>query len=121
MYKFKVESKRVLAMLNLAGITEKNQKEIIKYMNQSGIDRVIERFNELYDTNIQLGEYIIQSKSIKGFWSNDFGWCKNKDGATGFTEQDLNFYKDSKGIAKPNFHEVADATFVLYDTAKDFK
>lgn len=121
MKKFKIESKRVLAMLNLAGVNEKTQDEISKYMNQSGVDRVIEKFNELYDTNLQLGEYVIQSKSVKGFWSNDFGWCSNKDGATGFTEEDLSFYKDAKGVAKPNFHDVADATFVLYDNAKDFK
>lgn len=121
MKKFKIESKRVLAMLNLAGVNEKTQDEISKYMNQSGVERVIEKFNELYDTNLQLGEYVIQSKSVKGFWSNDFGWCINKDGATGFTEEDLTFYKDAKGVAKPNFHDVSDAAFVLYDNAKDFK
>lgn len=121
MKKFKTESKRVLAMLNLAGVNEKTQDEIAKYMNQSGIQRVIEKFNETYDTNLQIGEYVIQSKANKGFWSNDFGWCSNKDGATGFTEEDLSFYKDSTGVAKPNFHDVSDAAFVLYDSAKDFK
>lgn len=121
MKKFKIESKRVLAMLNLAGVNERNQEEIAKYMNQSGVERVLEKFNELYDTNLQLGEYVIQSKSAHGFWSNDFGWCSNKDGATGFTEEDLTFYKDAKGVAKPNFHDVNDATFVLYENAKDFK
>lgn len=121
MKKFKIESKRVLGMLSLAGVTEKTQDEIAKYMNQSGVQRVIEKFNETYDTNLQIGEFIIQSKANKGFWSNDFGWCSNKDGATGFTEDDLSFYKDAKGVAKPNFHDVTDAAFVLYDSVKDFK
>lgn len=121
MKKFKIESKRILAMLNLAGVNEKTQEEISKYINQIGVERVVEKINETYDTNIQLGQYIIESKTNKGFWSNDFGWCSNKDGATGFTEEDLGFYKKVDGVAQPNFHDVGDATFVFYDSAKDFK
>lgn len=121
MKKFKNESKRVLAMLNLAGVNEQTQDEVSKYMNQSGVLKALEKINDMYDTNLQMGEFIIQSKSTKGFWSNDFGWCSNKDGATGFTEDDLTFYKNAKGVAKPNFHDVTDAAFVLYDAVKDFK
>lgn len=121
MKKFKNESKRILAMLNLAGVNEQSSDVISKYIGQSGVQKALEKFNEMYDTNLQIGEYIIQSKSNKGFWSNDFGWCSNKDGATGFTEADLTFYKDSTGVPKPNFHDVTDATFVLYDSVKDFK
>lgn len=121
MKKFKIESKRVFAMLNLAGVTDQSQDDISKYMNQSGVQRVLEKFNDMYDTNLQVGEFVIQSKENNGFWSNDFGWCANKDGATGFTEQDLSFYKDAKGIAQPNFHNVTDAAFVLYDNVQDFK
>lgn len=120
MKKVKIESKRILAMLNLAGVNDKTQDDIIKYMNQSGVDKTVEKINALYDTNIQLGEYVIQSNT-QGFWSNDFGWCFNKDGATGFTEADLLFYKNEDGEAKPNFHDVNDAVFVLYNNAKDFK
>lgn len=121
MKKFKTEAKRLVAMLNLAGVNEKTQEELTKYISQSGIERVINRLNENYDTNLQIGEFVIQSKSNCGFWSNDFGWCSNKDGATGFTESDLSFYKNESGVAKPNFHDVPDAEFVLYDNVKDFK
>lgn len=121
MKKFKNESKRVLSMLRLAGVSEQTQEEILKYINQSGVQKLLEKFNSMYDTNLQIGEYVIQSKANQGFWSNDFGWCSSKDGATGFTEEDLSFYKDKKGVAKPNFHDVTDAAFVLYDIAKDFK
>ena len=121
MKKFKIEAKRLVAMLNLAGVTEKTEEEISKYITQSGMQRVIAKLNENFDTNLQIGEYVIQSKVNKGFWSNDFGWCANKEGATGFTEEDLSFYKNASGVAKPNFHDVADAEFILYSSAKSFK
>lgn len=121
MKKFKTEAKRLVAMLNLAGVNEKTQEELTKYISQSGIERVINKLNDSYDTNLQIGEFVIQSKSNRGFWSNDFGWCSKRDGATGFSESDLSFYKTQSGVAKPNFHDVPDAEFVLYDSVKDFK
>ena len=121
MKKFKTESKRICAMLNLSGVTEQSATVIEKYIGQTGMQKVLDKFNLMYDTNLQVGEYIIQSKANKGFWSNDFGWSISKEAASGFTEEDLSFYKDKKGVAKPNFHNVPDAQFVLYETAKNFK
>lgn len=121
MENFKIESKRIIAMLQLAGVSEKKEADVEKYLNQSGIERTVEKLNDIYSTNLQIGEYVIQSKENKGFWSNDFGWCSHKDAGSGFTEEDLSFYKDNNGVAKPNFHDVTDASFVLYTKAKNFK
>jgi hypothetical protein len=121
MKKFKIESQRVFAMLQLAGVSEKTIDEVSRGFSVSGVQKTLEKINETYDTNLSLGEYIIQSKKLKGFWSNDFGWCSKKEGATGFTEDDLTFYTDKNGQAKPNFHDVEDAEFISYDKTKSFK
>jgi hypothetical protein len=121
MRKFKTESKRVESMLELAGVFDQNADSLQKMFVQIGLERSIEKLNSTHDTNLRLGDYIIQSKQEEGFWSNDFGWCFNKDGATGYSEVDLESYRQTDGTTKPEFFGVNDAEFVLYKEASDFK
>jgi hypothetical protein len=113
-------SQRVFEMLQVAGIVDKSQDDILRSFELSGIEKNIEKLNELYDTNISLGDFIIISEKEAGFWSNDFGWVFNKNAATGYTEEDLLFYKDQNGIAQPNFSNVPDAKFISFNEAVNF-
>ena len=82
--------------------------------------KLLKKLNLDYNTNLRLGEFIIQSKNENGYWSNDFGWCSNKDGATGYTQEDLTFYRNKDGSTKPVFFGITDAEFVEYKKTKDF-
>lgn len=120
MRKLQLEAQRLTAMLQLAGVFDQPTESIEKIFKQIGLERTIEKLNSTYDTNVRLGEYIIESKQEQGFWSNDFGWCFNKDGATGYSELDLEAYRQDDGSAKPTFFGIDDAAFVSYKKAKDY-
>ena len=120
MRKFKIEAKRLEAMLELAGVQDQKSATLQKMFSQIGLERTIERLNSTYDTNLRMGDYIIQSKLEQGYWSNDFGWCFNKDGATGYSETDLDAYRQNGSDPKPEFFGIDDAEFVLYKEAADF-
>lgn len=115
-----IEAQRLEAMLELAGVFDQKQDSIQKMFSQIGMDRTIEKINSTYDTNVRIGDYIIASEQEQGFWSNDFGWSYNKTAATGYTETDLEAYRQEDGQIKPTFFGIDDATFVQYDKAQDF-
>lgn len=117
----KNQAKRVESMLMLAGVTEQNEDTVMKMFSQIGIERAVENLNNNYDTNLRIGEYIIKSNQENGFWSNDYGWCYHKDGATGYTKEDLKIYIQEDGSIKPQFFGIEDAEFVLYKKVKDYE
>lgn len=115
-----IEAQRLEAMLELAGVFDQKQDNIQKMFSQIGLERTIEKINTTYDTNVRIGDYIIQSQQEQGYWSNDFGWSCNKMAATGYTENDLEAYRQDDGQIKPTFFGIDDAKFVDYETAQDF-
>lgn len=122
MNKFKVELLRVCSMLELAGVENESNTSILKMFNLYGVDKTILKLNNTYNTNLRIGKFIIKSNNQNGFWSNDFGWCFDKASATGYSEEDLNTYRNSDGVAKPTFYDDAskDSEFIEYDLAVDF-
>lgn len=107
-------TKRILSMLEIAGVSDLNSEDIVRTLEQSGVEKAILKYNIKYNVNLSMGEYIIYSDAQKAYWSNDFGWSDNKDAASGYTEQDLEFYKNKDGDYEPKFYDVSDAKFIKY-------
>lgn len=120
MQTYEIEAQRIESMLELAGVFDQKYDYLEKLFQQIGIDRTIEKLNLTHDTNLRLGDYVIISNQEKGFWSNDYGWCLHKNGATGYSTEDLEAYRDKNGKIKPTFIGIDDAEFILYEKTKDF-
>ena len=79
-------AQRIGAMLELAGVLGVDVKKIKRKIIRCGVDEVIDDLNFEYDLSLQIGDYVVASVAEKGFWSNDFGWCSHKRGATGYSQ-----------------------------------
>lgn len=107
---------RVLSNLKLAGIylSQDDEKQINLFFKLYSIDKALLKINEMFNTNIAIGEYVIYSKKENGYWSNDFGWSEDINSATGYSEKDIENYPKINNEYSPCVHDDNTARFLKF-------